>query len=110
MAEVARQFCAEVSGHTFTTKEVESVEKHYWFKNTWEGFPRPYVPVRISVVNFHSTPGKITFKDCTEKMAKVISGCTAKGKPSRKDFFRGGFVTGDDKIAYSIHCAEKYCL
>ncbi|KLJ08829.1 hypothetical protein EMPG_15739 [Blastomyces silverae] len=106
--EVSMQFCAEVSGHEFPEEE-SSVDKSYWFKNSHEPFPLPFVPLLVGIVKLHEQRDRIDFRQCTDMMAKLVTDCTAPGQPSRLDYFMGGQIEDADGLSYVMGCVEDYC-
>lgn len=105
--DVAGKFCYEYNGYKFTRSG--DIGKKYWFRNVFKTFPIPFVPVKVGVVNTHNRSGKLNAKFCADMMVKVISGCTARGRPSRLDYFRGGEIQDLSGWTYAVLCEERYC-
>ncbi|PGH08242.1 hypothetical protein GX51_01396 [Blastomyces parvus] len=107
--DVAGKFCYEKNGYKFSKNGGYTSQK-YWFKNALKTFPLPFVPVTVNIVNADFRAGTVNAKFCADMMVKVISGCTAKGRPSRFDHFIGGEVQDSSGWTYAVLCDEGYCM
>ncbi|KKZ60915.1 hypothetical protein EMCG_00676 [[Emmonsia] crescens] len=107
--DVAGRFCYQTNGHKISANDA-TIGKHYWFRNVFKTSPLPFVPVTTRIVNAVKVRGTVSGKVCTDAMVEIISKCTAPGKPSKLNYFRGGQYTAANGWVYAIVCEKKYCL